>query len=191
MFGYELLKASVASGVQLALATPVVMWGGWPFLARAWRSVRTRQRNMFTLIGLGVLVAYLYSLVGVFAPDVFPATFRDAKGQVGLYFEASAMIITLVLLGQWLELRARNQTSHALRSLLTLAPQAARRVSPGGQEVDVPLSTIVVGDRLRVRHGERVPVDGLVLEGASALDESMVTGESVPVEKHAGDRVIG
>ena len=108
MFGYELLKASVASGIQLALATPVVMWGGWPFLARAWRSVRTRQRNMFTLIGLGVLVAYLYSLVGVFAPDVFPATFRDAKGQVGLYFEASAMIITLVLLGQWLELRARN-----------------------------------------------------------------------------------
>ena len=177
--------------VQLVLASPVILWGGWPFLERGWKSIVTGQLNMFTLIGLGVAVAYLYSLVAVLAPRVFPPTFRDADGQVGLYFEAAAVIVTLVLLGQWLELRARMQTGHALRSLLNLAPQRARRVDDTGSEADVALATVVVGDRLRVRPGEKVPVDGVVLEGASALDESMVTGESIPVEKHAGDKVIG
>ena len=176
---------------QLLLATPVVLWGGWPFLERGWRSVVTRNLNMFTLIGLGVAVAYLYSLVAVVMPQLFPPTFRDAHGQVGLYFEAAAVIVTLVLLGQWLELRARNQTGHALRSLLNLAPQRARRVDTAGNESDVELAVVAVGDRLRVRPGEKVPVDGVMLEGSSALDESMVTGESIPVEKHAGDRVVG
>ena len=176
---------------QLLLATPVVLWGGWPFLERGWRSVITRNLNMFTLIGLGVAVAYLYSLVAVVMPQLFPPTFRDAHGQVGLYFEAAAVIVTLVLLGQWLELRARNQTGHALRSLLNLAPQRARRVDTAGNESDVELAVVAVGDRLRVRPGEKVPVDGVMLEGSSALDESMVTGESIPVEKHAGDRVVG
>ena len=177
--------------VQLALATPVILWGGWPFLDRGWRSVVTRNLNMFTLIGLGTSVAYLYSLVAVVAPEAFPPTFRDSDGQIGLYFEAAAVIVTLVLLGQWLELRARSQTGHALRSLLNLAPQHARRVDAAGAETDVPLAIVVVGDRLRVRPGEKVPVDGVVLDGASAIDESMITGESIPVEKHAGDRVVG
>ena len=179
------------SWAQLLLATPVVLWGGWPFLERGWRSVVTRNLNMFTLIGLGVTVAYVYSLVGVAAPQLFPPTFRDAHGQVGLYFEAAAVIVTLVLLGQWLELRARHQTSHALQSLLNLAPQRARRLNAAGNEADVELAAVAVGDRLRVRPGEKVPVDGVVLEGSSALDESMVTGESIPVEKRAGDRVVG
>ena len=179
------------SWAQLLLATPVVLWGGWPFLERGWRSVVTRNLNMFTLIGLGIAVAYLYSLVAVATPELFPPAFRDANGQVGLYFEAAAVIVTLVLLGQWLELRARNQTSHALQSLLNLAPQRARRLDAGGSEADVELAVVAVGDRLRVRPGEKVPVDGIVLEGSSALDESMVTGESIPVEKHAGDRVVG
>ena len=176
---------------QLLLATPVVLWGGWPFLERGWRSVVTRNLNMFTLIGLGVAVAYIYSLTAVVAPQLFPPTFRDAHGQVGLYFEAAAVIVTLVLLGQWLELRARNQTSHALQSLLKLAPQRARRLDATGNEADVDLAVVAVGDRLRVRPGEKVPVDGVVIEGSSALDESMVTGESIPVEKHANDRVVG
>ena len=179
------------SWTQLLLATPVVLWGGWPFLERGWRSVVTVKLNMFTLIGLGVAVAYLYSLVAVAAPGLFPPTFRDAHGQVGLYFEAAAVIVTLVLLGQWLELRARNQTSHALQSLLKLAPQRARRLDATGNEADVDLAVVAVGDQLRVRPGEKVPVDGVVLEGSSALDESMVTGESIPVEKHIGDRVVG
>jgi len=176
---------------QCALATPVVLWGGWPFLERAWRSIVTRKLNMFTLIGLGTSAAYLYSVVAVLVPQIFPPTFRDAHGRVGLYFEAAAVIVTLVLLGQWLELRARSQTSHALRSLLNLAPQHARRVDAAGAETDVDLTVVAVGDRLRVRPGEKVPVDGVVLEGASAIDESMFTGESIPVEKHAGDRVAG
>jgi Cu+-exporting ATPase len=177
--------------LQLALATPVVLWGGWPFLERAGRSVVTRQLNMFTLIGLGTSVAYLYSLAAVVAPWAFPPAFRDLHGQVSLYFEAAAVIVTLVLLGQWLELRARSQTNHALRSLLDLAPQRARRVDALGVEADVDLAAVAVGDHLRVRPGEKVPVDGVVLDGASAIDESLVTGESVPVEKHKGDRVVG
>jgi P-type Cu+ transporter len=181
----------VLGWAQLALATPVVLWGGWPFLERGWRSLATRQLNMFTLIGLGVAVAYLYSLVAVLAPQLFPPAFRDAHGRVGLYFEAAAAIVTLVLLGQWLELRARGQTGHALRSLLDLAPQRARRIDAAGAEADIELTAVSVGDRLRVRPGEKVPVDGIVLEGSSAIEESMVTGESIPVEKHAGDPVIG
>ena len=184
-------NATVLVWAQLALATPVVLWGGWPFLERGWRSVVTLKLNMFTLIGLGVTVAYLYSVVAVLLPQLFPATFHDAHGQVGLYFEAAAVIVTLVLLGQWMELRARNQTSHALRSLLDLAPQRARRLDASGGEVDVDLGVVSVGDRLRVRPGEKVPVDGVVLEGSSAIDESMVTGESIPLEKHAGDHVVG
>ncbi len=176
---------------QFALATPVILWGGWPFLERGWRSVVTLKLNMFTLIGLGTSVAYLYSVVGVLAPQVFPPAFRDSHGRVGVYFEAAAVIVTLVLLGQWLELRARSQTSHALRSLLNLAPARARRVDADGTETDVDLAAVVVGNKLRVRPGEKVPVDGVVLEGASAIDESMITGESIPVEKHTGDRVVG
>ena len=185
------LNTRLLSWAQLLLATPVVVWGGWPFLERGWRSVITRNLNMFTLIALGVAVAYLYSLLAVATPELFPPAFRDANGQVGLYFEAAAVIVTLVLLGQWLELRARNQTSHALQSLLNLAPQRARRLDAAGNEADVELAVVAVDDRLRVRPGEKVPVDGVVLEGSSALDESMVTGESIPVEKHAGDRVVG
>jgi P-type Cu+ transporter len=181
----------VLGWLQVALATPVILWGGWPFLERGWRSLATRQLNMFTLIGLGVAVAYLYSLVAVLAPQLFPPAFRDAHGRVGLYFEAAAAIVTLVLLGQWLELRARGQTGHALRSLLDLAPQRARRIDAAGAEADIELTAVSVGDRLRVRPGEKVPVDGIVLEGSSAIEESMVTGESIPVEKHAGDPVIG
>lgn len=176
---------------QLAIASPVIAWGGWPFLERGWRSLRTRRLNMFTLIGLGVTVAYGYSVVAVLAPGVFPPAFRDAHGRVELYFEAAAAIVTLVLLGQWLELRARSRTGRALRSLLDLAPQRARRLDVAGAEADVELSAVVLGDRLRVRPGEKVPVDGTVLEGASAIDESMVTGEPIPVEKRRGDRVIG
>ena len=176
---------------QLLLASPVIVWGGWPFLERGWRSVVTRKLNMFTLIGLGVAVAYGYSVVAVVAPQFFPQTFRDPRGEVGLYFEAAAVIVTLVLLGQWLELRARSQTGHALRALLNLAPQRARRLDFAGAEADVDLAVVLVGDRLRVRPGEKVPVDGVVLEGSSGVDESMVTGESIPVEKHPGDRVVG
>jgi len=181
----------VVAWAQLALASPVVLWGGWPFLVRGGRSVATRQLNMFTLIGLGVAVAYGHSLVAVLAPGLFPATFRGADGEIGLYFEAAAVIVTLVLLGQWLEVRARTQTGDALRSLLNLAPLRARRIEAAGNEDDVALSVVVVGDRLRVRPGEKVPVDGVVLEGSSALDESMITGESMPVEKHPGDKVVG
>ena len=179
------------SWAQLVLASVVVLWGGWPFLERAWQSLVTRNLNMFTLIGLGVSVAYLYSLAVVVAPQLFPPTFRDANGEVGLYFEAAAVIVTLVLLGQWLELRARSATGNALRSLLNLAPRRARRVDAAGAEADVDLALVAVGDRLRVRPGEKVPVDGVVLEGSSAIDESMVSGESMPVEKHAGERVVG
>jgi Cu+-exporting ATPase len=176
---------------QLVLATPVVLWGGWPFLKRGAVSIVTRQLNMFTLIGLGVTAAYVYSLVAVVAPQVFPANFGDAHGEVSLYFEAAAAIVTLVLLGQWLELRARSQTGDALRALLDLAPQNARRLDATGGEADVKLAAVVVGDRLRVRPGEKVPVDGIVLDGATSIDESMVSGESLPVEKHSGDKVIG
>lgn len=177
--------------LELALATPVVLWGGWPFFVRAWHSLVYRSLNMFTLIGLGVSVAYLYSLVATLAPGAFPDSFRGVEGLVPVYFEAAAVIVTLVLLGQVLELRARSRTGSAIRALLGLAPKHARRVDADGREQDVPLEAIVVGDHLRVRPGEKVPVDGRIIDGSSAVDESMVTGEAMPVEKHAGDSVIG
>ena len=177
--------------IQFALATPVVIWGGWPFFVRGWQSIVNRSLNMFTLIGLGVSVAYIFSVIAKLFPEIFPLSFRDAAGGVPVYFEAAAAITTLVLLGQVLELRARSQTGAAIKALLGLAPKTARRIGEAGSEEDVPLDQVQVGDRLRVRPGEKVPVDGVVLEGASAIDESMVTGESIPVEKHSGDRVIG
>jgi P-type Cu+ transporter len=168
-----------------------VLWGGWPFFVRGWYSVVNRSLNMFTLIALGVGVAYVYSVIAIVFPDVFPPSFRDEANQVAVYFEAAAVIVTLVLLGQVLELRARSQTGAAIRALLGLAPKTARRVNEDGHEEDVPLDQVAPGDRLRIRPGEKVPVDGVVLEGASAVDESMVTGEPIPVQKQAGDRVIG
>jgi Cu+-exporting ATPase len=186
-----LASARTLDLIELVLATPVVLWGAWPFFVRGWRSVVTRNLNMFTLIGLGIGVAYVYSLVAVLFPELFPASFRDAEGLVAVYFEAAAVITTLVLLGQVLELRARSQTNAAIRALLNLAPKTARRISPHGAEEDVPLETVEVGDRLRVRPGEKVPVDGRVVSGSSSVDESMVTGEAMPVTKSEGDRVIG
>jgi Cu+-exporting ATPase len=187
----HLVSPVVLAWGQLILATPVVLWGGWPFFVRAWLSIANRSLNMFTLIALGTGLAYTYSVVAVAAPELFPASFRTHGGQVGLYFEAAAVITALVLLGQVLELRARSQTSGAIKALLGLAPRTARRLRPDGTEDDVPLEHVQVGDRLRVRPGEKIPVDGRVLEGASAVDESMVTGEPIPVEKVAGSRVTG
>jgi P-type Cu+ transporter len=186
-----LLSPRLAVWVQLALATPAVLWSGWPFFQRGWASIVNRRLNMFTLIALGTGVAYLNSLVAALAPGIFLASFRDPDGQVPLYFEAAAVIVTLVLLGQVLELRARSQTSSAIRALLDLAPKRARRLGEDGSEEDVPLEDIVPGDRLRVRPGEKVPADGVVLEGHSAVDEAMITGEPVPAEKTAGDKVTG
>ena len=177
--------------IELALASPVVLWGAWPFFVRAWRSVMTRNLNMFTLIGLGVGVAYIYSIVAALFPDLFPGSFRDTEGRVAVYFEAAAVITTLVLLGQVLELKARSHTNAAIKALLNLAPKIARRISTGGSEEDVPLESVQVGDALRVRPGEKVPVDGVVISGSSSVDESMVTGEPIPVSKKTGDRVIG
>jgi len=176
--------------LELILATPVVLWGGWPFFVRGWKSIVTWNPNMFTLIGLGVAIAYVYSLVAALLPGIFPAAFRGANGEVGTYFEAAAVITTLVLLGQVLELRARSKTGAAIKALLGLAPKTARRVKDGTEE-DVPLDQVHAGDLLRVRPGEKVPVDGIVAEGTSSVDESMITGEPLPVEKHAGDRVVG
>ena len=175
---------------QFVLATPVVLWGGWPFFVRAWHSVINRSPNMFTLIGLGVAVAYLYSFIAKIAPGVFPDSFKE-HGVVPVYFEAAAVITTLVLLGQVLELKARSRTGAAIRALLDLAPKTARRIRPDGNDEDLPLDQVHVGDRLRVRPGEKVPVDGRVIEGVSFVDEAMVTGEPVPVEKREGDAVIG
>ena len=177
--------------VQLILGTPAVLWCGWPFFQRGWASIISRRLNMFTLIALGTGVAYAYSLIAALAPGIFPASFRYVDGQVPLYFEAAAVIVTLVLLGQVLELRARSQTSSAIRALLDLAPKRARRLREDGSDEDVPLEDVVPGDRLRVRPGEKVPVDGVVLEGRSAVDESMITGEPVPAEKNPGDKVTG
>jgi Cu+-exporting ATPase len=177
--------------IQFVLATPVVLWGGWPFFERGWLSMVNRQLNMFTLIAMGTGTAYLFSAVAALVPEIFPASFRDHQGTVAVYFEPAAVITTLVLLGQVLELRARRQTGSAIRALLGLAPKAARRVHDDGREEDVPLDRVVPGDRLRIRPGEKVPVDGQVIEGASAVDESMITGEPIPVEKSAGDRLIG
>jgi Cu+-exporting ATPase len=176
--------------VQAILATPVVLWGGWPFFQRGWRSIVLRRLNMFTLIAVGTGVAYGYSLVAAAIPDLIPASFAGPGGEVPVYFEAAAVITTLVLLGQVLELRARHRTSGAIRALLDLTPKVARRMRDSTEE-DVPVQEIVKGDRLRIRPGERVPTDGLVLEGSSAVDESMVTGEPFPVEKTSGDRLTG
>ncbi|HVU01197.1 MAG TPA: heavy metal translocating P-type ATPase [Polyangiaceae bacterium] len=186
----EFVSPRTATFLELLLATPVCVWGAFPFYERAVDSIRHRSLNMFTLIGLGVFVSYGYSLVAALAPGLFPEAFR-MHGEVSVYFEAAAMIVTLILLGQVLELRARAATGTAIQKLLGLAPKTARRIDANGAERDVSLDAVRVGDRLRVRPGEKIPVDGVVLEGASAVDESMVTGEPMPVGKHAGDRVVG
>ena len=187
----KLLPLRFIEWVEFALATPVVLWGGWPFFERGWRSLVNRSLNMFSLIALGTGTAYLYSIAAVFFPGAFPSTFRMANGKVPTYFEAAAAITTLVLLGQVLELRARSRTSAAIRSLLKLSPKAARLVSADGRETDIAAERIAPGDILRVRPGESVPVDGTVIDGSSAVDESLVTGEPMPVEKSAGSRAMG
>ena len=186
-----LLSARVRTIVELVLATPVVLWAAWPFHVRAVQSVKNLHLNMFTLIGLGVSVAYVYSVIAALLPGIFPAAFRSHGGDVAVYFEAAGVVVTLVLLGQVLELRARSSTGAAIQKLLGLAATTARRMTEGGAEEDVALELVAVGDRLRVRPGEKVPVDGIVLEGASSIDESMVSGEPIPVEKHEGDRLVG
>ncbi len=186
------LGRSTSNWIQFVLATPVVLWAGWPFFERGWRSICTRQLNMFTLIAMGTGVAWAYSVVATLAPGSFPAAFRDATARCAVYFEAAAVITVLVLLGQVLELRARETTSGAIRALLDLAPKTARRIKRRRRRGGGARSTAVdVGDRLRVRPGEKVPVDGVVVEGRSAVDESMVTGESMPVTKEVGAKVIG
>jgi Cu+-exporting ATPase len=187
----DLVPPRISNWIQFALSTPVVLWAGWPFFERAWASVVHRSLNMFSLIALGTGAAYLYSLFATFAPGMFPAGFRELGGTVVVYFEAAAVITVLVLLGQVLELRAREQTGGAIRALLKLAPKTARRLNPGGDDEEVALELVQVGDRLRVRPGDGVPVDGEVLEGKSAVDESMVTGESMPAAKEPGDKLIG
>jgi Cu+-exporting ATPase len=193
IFGHavSLLSPRLRVWIELALASPVCLWAAWPFYIRAIESVKNRSLNMFTLIGLGVSVAYLYSIVAAVAPGIFPASFRDESGEVATYFEAAGVIVTLILLGQVLELRARSQTGAAIRKLLGLAPKSARRIRNDGIEEDVPLESVQVGDRLRIRPGEKVPVDGVVTEGTSAMDESMVTGEPIPIEKTPGQKVVG
>jgi Cu+-exporting ATPase len=187
----RVLSPRTARWAEFLLSTPVVLWAGWPFFVRGWQSIVNRHPNMFTLIALGTGVAYVYSVVAVLSPGLFPASFRGGDGQVGLYFEAAAVIITLVLMGQVLELRARGKTGEAIKSLLGLAPKTARRLTPCGHERDVPLDQLKVGDKLRIRPGEKVPVDGVVLEGSSTIDESMISGEPVPVAKAPGDIVTG
>ena len=194
MFGESLglrLAPAIRNGIEFLLATPVVLWGGWPFFQRFWSSLVNRSPNMFTLIGLGTGAAYLDSVAATFFPQIFPALMRGMDGAAPVYFEAAAVITTLVLLGQVLELRARQRTSGAIRALLNLAPQQAHLIDANGGEKDVALDQVQRSDRLRVRPGERVPVDGGIREGASAVDESMVTGEPMPVEKSLGDKVTG
>lgn len=192
MFGHMLFPAGLPgqNWIELALSTPVVLWAGWPFFVRCFQSIMRMSPNMWTLIGSGVMAAYGYSVVATLAPGAFPGSFAS-HGRIGVYFEAAAVIVSLTLLGQILELRARSQTSAAIKSLLGLAPKTARRIASDGSEEDVPLTHVHVGDSLRVRPGEKVPVDGIVLEGESAVDESMLTGEPVPVTKRPGDRLIG
>jgi Cu+-exporting ATPase len=187
---HVLLGETLSNWIQLALATPVVLWAGWPFFVRGWQSVVTRNLNMFTLIAMGTGVAWTYSVIGTVAPAIFPAAFRGPHGAVSVYFEAAAVITVLVLLGQVLELRAREQTSGAIRALLDLAPKTAQRVKTDGSDEEVPLELVAAGDRLRVRPGEKVPVDGVLIEGRSSLDESMLTGESMPVTKEPGAKVV-
>src|SRR6266545_4023183 len=188
---HMLVGRNLSNWLQFALATPVVLWAGWPFFVRGWQSLVTRNLNMFTLIAMGTGVAFLYSVVATLAPGLFPPAFRSHDGAVAVYFEAAAVITVLVLLGQVLELRAREQTSGAIRALLDLAPKVARRVKEDGSDEEIALEHVVAGDRLRVRPGEKVPVDGVLVEGRSSLDESMVTGESMPATKEAGAKVIG
>ncbi len=188
---HEIVPDSVSHWIQFVLATPVVLWAGWPFFQRGWASLVSRNLNMFTLIALGTGAAYLYSLAALFAPGLFPAGFRGMGGAVSVYFEAAAVITVLVLLGQVLELRARDQTGNAVRALLNLAPKTARRLRDGHDDEEIPLEQVRVGDRLRVRPGDGIPADGTVQQGSSAVDESMVTGESMQVAKQAGDAVIG
>ncbi len=188
---HDLIPAAWGQWAQFALAAPVVLWGGWPFFVRGIQSLRTLNLNMFTLIALGVGVAFIYSTIAILIPSIFPPAFRDASGNVAIYFEAAAVITTLVLLGQVLELRARSQTSGAIRALLELAPPTARRINDDSSEDDVSIDELKAGDRLRVRPGEKVPVDGEVIEGHSSVDESMISGEPIPVEKNAGDPVTG
>ena len=185
------ISSKILQWAELVLATPVVLWGAAPFFVRGWQSIKSRNLNMFTLIAIGVGAAYIFSIVATFFPDIFPDSFRDASGQVGVYYEAAAVIVTLVLLGQVLELKARSQTSGAIRALLELAPPTARRVDENGEEVEVSLDEVVTGDKLRVKPGEKLPVDGTVIDGNSNVDESMVTGEPIPVSKVAGDTVTG
>ncbi|MGB0767190.1 MAG: heavy metal translocating P-type ATPase [Phycisphaeraceae bacterium] len=188
----EWIGHTISRWLELVLATPVILWAGWPFFVRGYRSIVTLNLNMFTLISIGVAAAWVYSVVATIAPGVFPESFRDAKsGGVGVYFEAAAVIVTLVLLGQVLELRARRRTSGAIRALLDLAAKTARRIDDNGNETEVPLDDVKIGDRLRVRPGEKVPVDGKLVEGRSTVDESMITGEPMPVQKETGDSVTG
>jgi cation transport ATPase len=189
--GTNWLSPRTRTLAEFALATPVCLWAAWPFYVRTVASIRNRSLNMFTLIGMGVSVAYVYSVLATLAPTIFPAAFRGMSGEVDVYFEAAAVIVTLILLGQVLELRARSQTGAAIRKLLGLAPSTAKRIRADGTEEDVPLEHVLVGDYLRVRPGDKVPVDGVVLEGQSSVDESMVSGEPIPVQKVAGDRVVG
>ncbi len=188
--GHGLIDPTLSNWIQFAFATPVVLWAGWPFFVRGWQSLLTRNLNMFTLIAVGTGVAYVYSVVGTIAPGIFPAAFRGHGGAVAVYFESAAVITVLVLLGQVLELRAREATSGAIKALLQLAPKTARRIGDDGADHEVEIDILAVGDRLRVRPGEKVPVDGVILEGRSSLDESLVTGESMPVTKEAGSKVI-
>ncbi|MFO1121776.1 MAG: heavy metal translocating P-type ATPase [Hyphomicrobiales bacterium] len=188
---HMLLGKQLSNWIQLALATPVVLWAGWPFFTRGWDSLKTRNLNMFTLIAMGTGIAWVYSVVATLFPQIFPPAFRQPDGSVAVYFEAAAVITVLVLLGQVLELRARAQTSGAIKALLGLAPKTARRINPDGAEEDVAIDVIGVGDKLRVRPGEKVPVDGSLIEGRATIDESMVTGESMPVTKEAGGKLIG
>jgi Cu+-exporting ATPase len=187
----HLLTGQWLAWLEFAFATPVVLWAGWPFFERGWASIVHRSPNMFTLIAIGAGSAYLYSVAAVVAPGIFPGTFRDRSGNLSLYFEAAAVITALVLLGQVLELKARSQTSSAIKALLGLAPKTARRISQDGKEADVALSEVQVGDRIRVRPGEKVPTDGSVIEGRSSVDESMVSGEPIPVEKTTGAKLVG
>jgi P-type Cu+ transporter len=187
----RIVSSRLLNWLQLVLATPVVLWGGWPFFQRGWASIVNRSLNMFTLIAIGVGTAYFYSVVATLFPHLFPQSFRGHSGEVGVYFDAAAVITTLVLLGQVLELRARSKTSRAIKALLGLAPKTARLIRDDGTEVDVPLERVKPGDRLRVRPGEKIPVDGIVLEGTTSVDESMITGEPIPVEKAKGSKVTG
>src|SRR5438105_11470490 len=188
--GHGLIDPTLSNWIQLVFATPVVLWAGWPFFVRGGQSLLTRNLNMFTLIAMGTAVAYGYSLVATVVPQLFPANFRGHGGAVAVYFEAAAVITVLVLLGQVLELRAREATSGAIKALLQLAPKTARRIGDDGADHEVEIDALAVGDHLRVRPGEKVPVDGIILEGRSSLDESLVTGESMPVTKEAGSKVI-